>query len=62
MSWDLVELPKGVKPIGYKWVYKVKYNVDDSVNRYKPRPNWWPRVMRSNTESIRTKHLFRSLR
>ena len=34
-TWDLVDVPKGVKPIGCRWVYKVKYNVDGSVNRYK---------------------------
>ena len=33
-TWDLVHLSKGVKPIGCRWVYKVKYNADDSMNRY----------------------------
>ena len=28
-TWDLVD---GVKPIGCRWVYKVKYNTDNSVN------------------------------
>ena len=27
--------PKDVKPIGCRWVYKVRYNTDGSVNRYK---------------------------
>ena len=36
-TWDLVDAPKGVKPIGCRWVYKVKYNTDCSVNRYKAR-------------------------
>ena len=31
-TWDLVDAPKGVKPIRCRWVYKVKYNTDDSVN------------------------------
>ena len=31
-TWDLVDAPKGVTPIGCRWVYKVKYNTDDSVN------------------------------
>ena len=34
---DLVDAPKGVKSIGCRWVYKVKYNIDGSVNRYKAR-------------------------
>ena len=36
-TWDLVDAPKGVKPIGCRWVYKVKYNTDGSVNCYKAR-------------------------
>jgi hypothetical protein len=36
-TWDLVDAPKGVKPIGYKWVYKIKYNTDGSINRYNAR-------------------------
>ena len=36
-TWDLVDAPKEVKPIGCRWVYKVKYNTDGSVNRYKDR-------------------------
>ena len=31
-TWDLVDAPKGVKPIECRWVYKVKYNIDGSVN------------------------------
>ena len=34
-NWDLVDAPKGVKPIGCRWVYKVKYNIDNSINKYK---------------------------
>ena len=36
-TWDLVDAPKGVKPIRCTLVYKVKYNTDGSVNRYKAR-------------------------
>lgn len=31
----LQELPLGKKPIGYKWVYKIKYNADGSLEKHK---------------------------
>ena len=31
-TWDLVDTPKGVKPVRCKWVYKTQYDVDGSVN------------------------------
>ncbi|GAA0165401.1 transmembrane signal receptor [Lithospermum erythrorhizon] len=34
---DIVSLPSGHKPIGCKWVYKVKCNPDGNVNKYKAR-------------------------
>ena len=36
-TWDLVKLPKGKKPIQCRWVYKVKYKSDGSLERYKAR-------------------------
>ena len=36
-TWDLVELPRGVKPIGLKWVFKIKRNADGSISKYKAR-------------------------
>jgi hypothetical protein len=36
-TWELVVLLKDKKAIGCKWVYKVKHNVDGSVNMYKAR-------------------------
>ncbi|KAG7538693.1 Zinc finger CCHC-type superfamily [Arabidopsis suecica] len=36
-TWDLVELPQGIKPIGLKWVFKLKRNADGSINKHKAR-------------------------
>ena len=35
--WDLVELPKGAKAIGCKWVYKTKRDSLGNIERYKVR-------------------------
>ena len=36
-TWELVPKPKEVKPISYKWVYKIKTRPEGSIERYKPR-------------------------
>ena len=36
-TWELVDLPKGKKPVGYKWVFAVKLKADGSLERYKAR-------------------------
>jgi hypothetical protein len=36
-AWTIVDLPSQVKPIGCIWVYRIKYNVDGSIERYKAR-------------------------
>ena len=35
--WDLVELPKGCKPVGCKWVFKTKCSLDGAIERYKAK-------------------------
>ena len=35
--WELVNLPKGYKPIGCKWVFKTKRDNKGNVERYKAR-------------------------
>ena len=36
-TWILVNLPKGQKTVGCKWVFSIKYKVDGTIERYKAR-------------------------
>jgi Reverse transcriptase (RNA-dependent DNA polymerase) len=36
-TWELVELSKGQKVIGVKWVFKKKMNQQGEIERYKER-------------------------
>ena len=36
-TWELVPLPPGKKPIGFKWVFKIKLKADGTVERFKAR-------------------------
>ena len=36
-AWNLLKLPEGRKPVGCRWVFKVKHNADGSLERYKAR-------------------------
>ena len=33
--WDLERIPKGAKTVGYKWVYKTKYDSKGNMERFK---------------------------
>ena len=37
-TWELVDLPRGCKPLGYKWIFKRKLKADGSIDKYKARP------------------------
>lgn len=36
-TWVLVEKPVDQHIIGFKWIYKIKLNIDGSVNRFKAK-------------------------
>ena len=36
-TWEVMNLPRGKKPVGCKWIFTVKYKVDGTVERYKAR-------------------------
>ena len=36
--WTLVDPPKRIISIGYKWIYKRKIGIDGKVETYKARP------------------------
>ena len=40
-TWQLVELPPSRVPIGSKWVFRTKYNLDGSLQKYKARLVAW---------------------
>ena len=36
-TWDVLQCPPSIKPIGCKWVYSIKFNPDGTLARYKAR-------------------------
>ncbi|GJT59569.1 pol polyprotein [Tanacetum coccineum] len=38
-TWELMDLPPGCKPLGYKWIFKKKMKADVTIDKYKARLN-----------------------
>lgn len=36
-TWSIIDFPPHIKPIGNKWVFKVKHKVNGTIERYKSR-------------------------
>lgn len=36
-TWDLVELPKGCKPIKCKWIFRKKLRTNGTIDKFKAR-------------------------
>ncbi|RVW23851.1 Retrovirus-related Pol polyprotein from transposon RE1 [Vitis vinifera] len=36
-TWEVINLPRGKKPVGCKWIFTMKYKADGTVERYKAR-------------------------
>lgn len=34
-TWTIADFPYNKTLVACKWIYKIKYNVDDSIERYK---------------------------
>ena len=56
-TWDLLDTPKGVKSIRCRWAYKVKYNINGSVNQYKAQL-----VVKATRKNMASTTMRRSLR
>nr|KYP69898.1 Retrovirus-related Pol polyprotein from transposon TNT 1-94 [Cajanus cajan] len=37
MTWELIDLPRGVKPIGVKWIFKTKFKEIGEIDKFKAR-------------------------
>ena len=36
-TWEMVKLPNRKKIIGSKWIFSMKYKLDETIERYKAR-------------------------
>lgn len=34
-TWDVVKVPHGTHLVGFKWMYTIKYKLNESIERYK---------------------------
>ena len=34
-TWKVVELPKGKKPVGCRWVFTIKYKANGTIEQFK---------------------------
>lgn len=37
-TWSIMKLPQGQRVVGARWIYKIKYHADGSIERHKARP------------------------
>ena len=37
LTWEVVNMRRGIKPIGCRWVFNIKNNLDGEIERYNPR-------------------------
>lgn len=36
-TWEVVDLPNVKRPVECKWIFTIKYNSDDAIERHKAR-------------------------
>jgi len=36
-TWELTNLPRGMKPIGVKWIFKTKFKDNGEIDKFKAR-------------------------
>ena len=58
--WDLVELPKGIRTVGSKWIFKTKHDSKTILKCI--RQSWWQKDTLKKRESTIRKHFLMFLR
>ena len=54
-TWELKDLPRGMKPIGVKWIFKTKFKENGEIDKFKAR--LVAKGMRNNMDYITHKYL-----